>query len=47
MAAILLFRQLATNQSVDGRDKPGHDDVKLRLAMARVRWLLPQWSADG
>jgi hypothetical protein len=29
MTAILLFRQLRTNQSVDGRDKPGHDDGEL------------------
>jgi hypothetical protein len=25
----VLFRQLGTNENVDGRDKPGHDEVKL------------------
>jgi hypothetical protein len=29
MATILLFRQLETNENVDGRDEPGHDEVKL------------------
>jgi len=42
MTAILLFRQLGTNQSVDGRDKPGHDDVELARRMATAgshsRW---------
>jgi hypothetical protein len=29
MAAIMLSRQLGTNENVDGRDKPGHDEVTL------------------
>jgi len=33
-----VLRQFARRRRVDGRDKPGHDDMKMNLVRDRPQW---------